>query len=89
VSATHLSRRSWPSGRLPSPSPRFKKIARRGQPDASADDLLVELNTAHVQLRELFTHGLDDAVFALARDVMELASETTDLLNQDQEPSGN
>jgi hypothetical protein len=66
-----------------------KKMSRRGQPDASADDLLVKLNAAHVQLRELFAHGLDDAVCALTRDVKELASETTDVLNQDQEPSCN
>ena len=41
-----------------------------------------------MQLRELFADGLDDAVCVLARDVMELASETTDVLNQDQGPSG-
>jgi hypothetical protein len=37
-----------------------------------------------VQLRKLFADGLDDAVIVLARDVMELASETTDVLNQNQ-----
>ena len=50
----------------------------------TAEDLLVELSLAHDQLRALFAEGLDDAVCVLARDVMELASRTADVLEQDQ-----
>jgi len=64
------------------------ELARRGHSSARADELLVELRAAHVQLRGLFAEGLDDAVYALAADVMELASNATDVLNQDQGPSG-
>jgi hypothetical protein len=64
------------------------ELARRRQANARAMDLLVELRAAHVQLRALFADGLDDAVCALAGDVMELASCTTEVLNQDQGPSG-
>jgi hypothetical protein len=64
------------------------EFAHRAQPHDRASDLLLEVRAAHVQLRKLFADGLDDAVIVLARDVMELASETTDVLNQDQEPSG-
>jgi hypothetical protein len=75
---------------LPARSPDVGWLGRLdpGCISTSAGDLLVELRAAHVRLRELFADGLDDAVCALARDVMELASETTDVLNQDQEPSG-
>ena len=38
------------------------ELARRRQANASAEELLVELRAAHVQLRELFAEGLDDAV---------------------------
>ncbi len=64
------------------------ELVRRGRTDARATDFLVELRTAHVQLREFFDQGHDDAVCALARDVMELASKTTEVLNQDQGPTG-
>ena len=50
----------------------------------TAEDLLVELSLAHDQLRALFAEGLDDAVCVLARDVMELASRTADVLEQEQ-----
>jgi hypothetical protein len=64
------------------------ELARSGHSDALATDLLAELRAAHVQLRELFANGLDDAVWTLAGDVMELASCATEVLNQDQGPSG-
>ena len=54
----------------------------------TAEDLLVELSLAHDQLRALFAEGLDDAVCVLARDVMELASRTADVLEQEQYRSG-
>ena len=65
-----------------------KELARREPSDRRADDLLVEVRDAHVQLRELFADGLDDAVIVQARDVMELASRLAEVLNQDQGPSG-
>jgi hypothetical protein len=64
------------------------ELARRTQLDDPARDLLAEVRTAHAQLRELFAQGLDDAVIVVARDVMELAFRTTEVLNQDQGPSG-
>jgi hypothetical protein len=48
-----------------------------------ARDLLVEIRDAHVRLRELFAEGLDDAVVVLSRDVMDLVSFLTDVLNQE------
>ncbi len=63
------------------------ELVHQAQTDDLPGDLLLELSAAHGQLRELFADGLDDAVIVLARDVMELASETTDVLNQDQGPS--
>ena len=54
----------------------------------TAEDLLVELSLAHDQLRALFADGLDDAVCVLARDVMDLASKSTAVLNQEQQRSG-
>jgi len=54
------------------------ELARSRQASARAGELLVELRAAHVQLRALFADGLDDAVCALAGDVMELASVTTE-----------
>ncbi len=60
------------------------ELARRRQLDARACDLLVEVKAAHVQLRELFDQGLDDAVCVLSHHVMELAFETTEALNQNQ-----
>ncbi len=60
------------------------ELARRRQLDARAVDLLVEIKAAHVQLRELFDQGLDDAACVLSHHVMELAFETTVLLNQNQ-----
>jgi hypothetical protein len=65
-----------------------KELARGGPLDDPASDLLAELRAAHVQLRELFAQGLDDAVCVLARDVMDLVSRTTDVLNQGQGLSG-
>ncbi len=50
--------------------------------------MLAELRDAHEQLRELFAEGLDGAVCVLARDVMELASKSTAVLNQEQQRSG-
>ena len=64
------------------------ELVRRSQPDDAAEDLLAELRDAHEQLRELFDQGLDDAVCVLARDVMELASKSTAVLNQEQQRSG-
>ena len=61
---------------------------RRCQPGDAAEHLLAELRDAHEQLRELFAEGLDDAVCVLARDVMELASKSTAVLNQEQQRSG-
>ena len=66
-----------------------KELARRCQPGDAAEDLLAELRDAHEHLRELFDQGLDDAVYVLARDVMELASKSTAVLNQEQQRSGN
>jgi hypothetical protein len=60
------------------------ELARRRPPGKTAEDLLVELRLAHEQLQDLFADGLDDAVCALARDVMELASRTADVLEQEQ-----
>jgi hypothetical protein len=64
------------------------ELARRSRPDVRALELLAELKAAHTQLRELFADGLDGAVYALARDIMELAAETAGALDQDQDPSG-
>ena len=61
-----------------------KELARRRPRADTAEDLLIELRLAHEQLRALFADGLDDAVCVLARDVMELASRTADVLEQDQ-----
>jgi len=61
-----------------------KELARRRPPGHTAEDLLAELSLVHDQLRALFADGLDDAVCVLARDVMELASRTADVLEQDQ-----
>ena len=61
-----------------------KELARRRPPSDTAEDLLAELSLVHDQLRALFADGLDDAVCVLARDVMELASRTADVLEQDQ-----
>ena len=70
---------------------RFRGQRARPQktdPTRRPNDLLVELRAAHIQLREFFAQGLDNAVCVLARDVMELVSRTTDVLDQDQGPSG-
>jgi hypothetical protein len=61
-----------------------RELARRSQPGDRATDLLAEIRLAHDQLRALFADGLDDAVCVLARDVMELASRTADVLEQEQ-----
>jgi hypothetical protein len=60
------------------------ELARRRQISGSAGDLLAELKHAHVQLRELFDQGLDDAVVVLAQDVMEMVSAVAEVLNKDQ-----
>lgn len=65
-----------------------KELARRGQLSDETNDLLVEIKAAHVRLRELFSEGLDDAVLVLARDVMDLASRATEILDQEKWPSG-
>ena len=59
------------------------ELVRHRQLSDEADDLLVEMRDAHEQLRRHFDRGLDDAVCVLARDVMELASQTTDVLDQE------
>jgi len=61
--------------------------ASNGRGDASTRDLLADVRVAHVRLRELVANGLDNAIGVLAADVLELASETADL-DQDQGPSG-
>jgi len=61
-----------------------KELARRRPPGDTAKDLLAEVSLVHDQLRALFADGLDDAVCVLARDVMELASRTADVLEQEQ-----
>ena len=61
-----------------------KELARRAPSDPRADDLLVEIRSAHAQLRDLFADGLDDAVCVRARDVIELASRTAGVLEQEQ-----
>jgi len=61
--------------------------ATDGRGDASTRDLLADVRVAHVRHRELVANGLDDAIGVLAADVLELASETADL-DQDQGPSG-
>jgi hypothetical protein len=53
-------------------------------PDAV--DLLAELRSAHRRLRDLFADGHDDAVCALAPQVIELASRVADALGKDQGP---
>jgi hypothetical protein len=65
-----------------------KELARRSKPGDRAKDLLAEVSLVHDQLRALFADGLDDAVCVLARDVMELASRTADVLEQEQQRSG-
>jgi hypothetical protein len=64
------------------------ELARRAQPHAPVDDLVIEIRAAHVRLREVFADGLDEAVCVLAHHVMELASRMAEMRNQDQEPSG-
>ena len=54
--------------------------------DAVASDLLVELMSAHSRLRDLFADGRDDAVCALAPQVIELANRMADALGKDQLP---
>jgi hypothetical protein len=49
-------------------------------------DLLIELGSAHSQLRDLFADGHNDAVCALAPQVIELASRMADALGKDQLP---
>ena len=53
-----------------------------------AHDLFVELEAAHARLRVLFAAGHDDAVCALAQNVLELAKRTEDALNKDTNRSG-
>jgi hypothetical protein len=60
-----------------------KELARRREVGEQARDLLVEISAGHVRLRELFANGLDDAVAVLSRDVMDLVSFLTDVLNQE------
>jgi hypothetical protein len=64
------------------------ELARRARRDERARELLVELRAAHAKLQDLFDDGLDDAVCALAQDIMEMASRTADVLRQAQGPSG-
>jgi hypothetical protein len=54
--------------------------------DPVAVDLGVELRSAHSRLRDLFADGHDDAVCALAPQVIELASRMADALGKDQGP---
>ncbi len=60
------------------------ELDRRRQISDTTGDLLAEIQHAHVQLRELFDQGLDDAVLVLAQDVMEMISALAEVLNQDQ-----
>jgi hypothetical protein len=55
-------------------------------PAGDAMDLLVELGSAHSRLRDLFADGHDDAVCALAQQVIELANRMADALGKDQGP---
>ena len=59
-----------------------KELARRRQTSETTGDLLGEIGAAHVRLRELFADGLDDAVLVQASDVMDLASQVAEVLNQ-------
>ena len=61
-----------------------KELARHRPPGNTAKDLLAELSLVHDQLRDLFADGLDDAVCVRARDVIELASRTAGVLEQEQ-----
>lgn len=54
--------------------------------DPVASDLLVELRSAHARLRVHFADGHDDAVCALAPQVIELANRMADALGKDQGP---
>lgn len=54
--------------------------------DPVASDLLVELMSSHARLRDLFADGHDDAVCALAPQVIELANRMADALGKDQGP---
>jgi hypothetical protein len=60
------------------------ELAHRHPISDMAGDLLAEIRSAHVQLRELFDQGLDDAVLVLAQDVMEMISAVAEVLNKDQ-----
>ena len=55
-------------------------------PVDDAFDLLVELRSAHAQLRDHFADGHDDAVCALAPLVIDLANRMADALGKDQLP---
>ena len=62
-------------------------LAIRCQPVGdAAGDLLVELRSAHSRLRDLFADGHDDAVCALAPQVIELANRMASALEKDQGP---
>ena len=54
--------------------------------DAVTLGLLVELRSTHAQLRDLFADGHDDAVCALAPQVIDLANRMADALGKDQLP---
>ena len=58
----------------------------RTQPAGDAMDLSVELRSTHSQLRDLFADGHDDAVCALAPQVIELANRMADALGKNQLP---
>ncbi len=60
------------------------ELAHRRPISDTAGDLLAEIKDAHVQLREHFDQGLDDAVLVLAQDVMEMVSAVAEVLNKDQ-----
>jgi hypothetical protein len=66
----------------------FSRRSHRLTGGRSDPGLFADVRAAHVRLRELVANGLDDAIGVLAADVMELASETADVLEQNQGPSG-
>ena len=59
------------------------ELMTQAQAGGPALDLFVELEAAHARLRVLFAEEHDDAVRALAQNVLELAKRTEDALDQD------
>jgi hypothetical protein len=59
------------------------ELVRDRLPDSSTEELPVELEAAHRDLRDLFDHGHDTAVNALVLSVLVLADRTTDAIRED------